>query len=301
MRPHLSISPPARRCCRCRCSRRRSATSSRCRASACRCSRSATARSRSRRSSSGAEADVRALAGIPGQLPGAVPAGRREPAVLDGADEPAPAGRDGRLHRDRRLGEEGDQGGEEGRRGQRGRRRPKADNFNRIPAQDELPLTPGARLRPHDVEQHDLRHASGTTCQTSATCRWSATPRRTSSRRPIDVSRYGLIYAGAQKNLGPSGVTAGDRARRPARAVAPTRCRRCCNYATHAGERSLYNTPPAFGIYILRLVLKWLGPTAGSAAIQRSQRAQGRSCCTPRSTARAFCAAARANRTAARG
>ena len=68
----------------------------------------------------GAEADMRALGRHSGQLQGAVPAGRRQPAVLDGADEPADAGRDGGLHHHRRLGEEGAEGSEEGRRDERG-------------------------------------------------------------------------------------------------------------------------------------------------------------------------------------
>ena len=75
--------------------------------------------------------------------------------------------------------------------------------------------------------------------------------------RPIDVSKFGLIYAGAQKNLGPSGVTVvivrEDLLARSADSL-PT----MLNYKTQAENGSLYNTPPVFGIYILRLVLKWL-------------------------------------------
>jgi phosphoserine aminotransferase len=85
--------------------------------------------------------------------------------------------------------------------------------------------------------------------------------------RKIDVSKYGLIYAGAQKNLGPSGVTVvivrEDLLARSADAL-PT----MMNYKTHAENGSMYNTPPAFGIYILGLVLKWLKGMGGLPAIE---------------------------------
>lgn len=83
---------------------------------------------------------------------------------------------------------------------------------------------------------------------------------------PIDVSRYGLIYAGAQKNLGPAGVTLviirDDIARR-----APSSLPTMLSYATHADSGSLYNTPPAFAIYIVGLVAKWLRGDGGLAAM----------------------------------
>jgi len=86
--------------------------------------------------------------------------------------------------------------------------------------------------------------------------------------RPIDVARYGLIYAGAQKNLGPSGLTIvvirEDLLARSADTL-PT----MLNYKTQAENGSLYNTPPVFGIYILRLVLKWLVGKGGLEAIQK--------------------------------
>ena len=63
------------------------------------------------------------------------------------------------------------------------------------------------RLRPHDVERDDRGRRVARRCRTSATRRSSATPRRDMFSRPIDVAKYGLIYAGAQKNLGPAGVT----------------------------------------------------------------------------------------------
>jgi phosphoserine aminotransferase len=87
--------------------------------------------------------------------------------------------------------------------------------------------------------------------------------------RPIDVSKFGLIYAGAQKNLGPSGVTVvivrEDLLARSSDAL-PT----MLNYKTLADNGSMYNTPPALGIYILRLVLKWMIAQGGLDAIGRT-------------------------------
>src|SRR4029077_2789076 len=76
---------------------------------------------------------------------------------------------------------------------------------------------------------------------------------------PIDVARHALIYAGAQKNMGPAGVTVviirEDLLQRSAekKSSLPT----MLNYAVHAENRSLYNTPPAFAVYALGLVMKW--------------------------------------------
>ena len=85
--------------------------------------------------------------------------------------------------------------------------------------------------------------------------------------RPIDVSKYGLIYAGAQKNLGPSGVTlviVHDDLVKRSPASLPT----MLSYAVHAENKSLYNTPPVFGIYTLGLVAKWLKRLGGLSAIE---------------------------------
>jgi phosphoserine aminotransferase len=85
--------------------------------------------------------------------------------------------------------------------------------------------------------------------------------------RPIDTAKYGLIYAGAQKNLGPSGVTlviVRDDLVKRSPASLPT----MLSYAVQAENGSLYNTPPVFGIYILGLVAKWLKAVGGLGAIE---------------------------------
>lgn len=84
--------------------------------------------------------------------------------------------------------------------------------------------------------------------------------------RPIDVSRYGLIYAGAQKNLGPSGVVLVI-IRKDLIEAAPKNLPTMLQYRTHAKERSLYNTPPTMGIYVMGEVFKWIRDQGGLAAM----------------------------------
>ena len=84
--------------------------------------------------------------------------------------------------------------------------------------------------------------------------------------RPIDIEKYGLIYAGAQKNLGPSGVTLVI-VRDDLLARTPKTLPTMLQYGVHAENKSMYNTPPVFGIYIMRLVLKWVLKQGGLAAM----------------------------------
>jgi phosphoserine aminotransferase len=84
--------------------------------------------------------------------------------------------------------------------------------------------------------------------------------------RPIDVGKYGLIYAGAQKNLGPSGLTLVI-IREDLVSRTPSSLATMLQYGVHVENKSMYNTPPVFGVYIMRLVLKWLLKEGGLAAI----------------------------------
>ncbi|MBM3115430.1 3-phosphoserine/phosphohydroxythreonine transaminase [Jeongeupia naejangsanensis] len=86
--------------------------------------------------------------------------------------------------------------------------------------------------------------------------------------RPVDVSKFGLIYAGAQKNIGPSGLTlviVREDLLGHARPSTPT----MLDYSVHADAESLYNTPPTFGIYVAGLVFKWLLEQGGLAAVEQ--------------------------------
>jgi len=80
--------------------------------------------------------------------------------------------------------------------------------------------------------------------------------------RPIEGGRYGLLYAGAQKNLGPAGVTI-VAVRRELLARVPANLPAMLDYRLLAENKSLYNTPPTFAIYVVGLVLKWLRAHGG--------------------------------------
>jgi phosphoserine aminotransferase len=140
-----------------------------------------------------------------------------------------------------------------------------AENFSRIPRQDELKLTP------------DAAYVHMTTNNTLFGTEWASEPNvgevplvaDTSSdmfSRPIDVSKYGLIYAGAQKNLGPSGVTLVI-IREDLLARSSKSLHTMLNYSVHAENGSMYNTPPCFGIYLMGLVMKWALSQGGLDAV----------------------------------
>ncbi|MCK9862421.1 3-phosphoserine/phosphohydroxythreonine transaminase [Paenibacillus sp. ATY16] len=89
--------------------------------------------------------------------------------------------------------------------------------------------------------------------------------------RPIDISKFGLIYAGAQKNLGPSGVTVVI-VRDDLVQESPKNIPAIFRYDTHAKNKSLYNTPPSFSVYMVNLVLKWIKGNGGVAAMEQLNR-----------------------------
>jgi phosphoserine aminotransferase len=91
--------------------------------------------------------------------------------------------------------------------------------------------------------------------------------------RPIDVRKYGLIYAGAQKNLGPSGVTVVI-VRKDLVERASSNLPTMLQYRTHAKEKSMYNTPPTFGIFVMAEVFEWIKANGGLAAMGERNRAK---------------------------
>ena len=93
--------------------------------------------------------------------------------------------------------------------------------------------------------------------------------------RPLDVSKFGLIFAGAQKNLGPSGVTLvivrkdlAERADKNLPAI--------LQYRTHIKEKSLYHTPPTFAVYILGLMTEWIAAEGALAGMQKRNEAKAK-------------------------
>src|SRR5690606_27979152 len=87
----------------------------------------------------------------------------------------------------------------------------------------------------------------------------------------VDVSKFGLIYAGAQKNIGPAGLTVVI-IREDLIGRAPEDCPVMLDYKTHSESGSLYNTPPTFAIYMAKLVFEWLEELGGLKAIEEINR-----------------------------
>jgi phosphoserine aminotransferase len=142
-----------------------------------------------------------------------------------------------------------------------------ASGFRRIPAPDEIEVRP------------DAAYVHITSNETIAGSQYAAYPDTGAVPligdlssdimcRPTDVSKFALIYAGAQKNLGPSGVTVAivrdDLLQNEAKHL-PTMLR----YVTHSKSKSLYNTPPVYSVYIMNLVLKWIKGFGGLEAMGR--------------------------------
>ena len=141
------------------------------------------------------------------------------------------------------------------------------ENFKRIPKQEELKLDPDAAYvhytsnnTIYGTEWHYIPDVGNVplVCDMSSDI----------FSYPFDISKYGLIYAGAQKNLGPAGVTIVI-IREDLLERSQDSLHTMLNYKIHAENNSLYNTPPVFGIYIVGLVAKWLLNLGGLEAIAK--------------------------------
>ncbi len=144
----------------------------------------------------------------------------------------------------------------------------KEENFTRIPRQDELDLRADA----------DYVHICYN--NTIFGTKWDYIPETNGVplvadmsscilSEPVDVTKFGLIYAGAQKNVAPAGLTIviarEDLLSEDLDKTVPT----MCNYATMAENESMYNTPPCYPIYICGLVLKWIKGLGGLEAMKK--------------------------------
>jgi phosphoserine aminotransferase len=144
----------------------------------------------------------------------------------------------------------------------------KADNYNRIPRSNELTLTPDAAYV-HITTNNTIEGTQWHTLPNTGTVPLVADASSDIFSRPFDVGRFGLIYAGAQKNLGPSGVTLVVlRADLLSRSHAELPA--MLSYKVQTENNSLYNTPNTFGVYILGLTMKWLKSLGGLAAVAGS-------------------------------
>lgn len=139
----------------------------------------------------------------------------------------------------------------------------KSSNYNHVPHRSECQLNPAAayvHLTSNETIQ-GVQFADDPLFQAPAICDMSSD----FLSRPVDVSRYGLIYACAQKNAGPAGVTVviirDDLLARSSDSLPGY-----LNYREHAEQDSLYNTPCTFGIYTVDLVARWLLDDVGGLA-----------------------------------
>jgi phosphoserine aminotransferase len=149
-----------------------------------------------------------------------------------------------------------------------------ARKFTSVPYEDEITLSPDASY---------VYMASNNTIEGT---QWSDFPDAGKvplvadmssdiASRHIDVSRFGLIFAGAQKNLGPSGVTVVI-VRRDLAERADKNLPTLLQYRTEIKERSLFHTPPTFAVYIVGLVLEWLAAEGGVTAVEKRNEEKAR-------------------------
>jgi phosphoserine aminotransferase len=143
-----------------------------------------------------------------------------------------------------------------------------ADNFTRVPKPHELTLDPQAayvHLTTNNTifgtEWHDVPDTGSVPLVADTSSDMFS--------RPIDIRQFGLIYAGAQKNLAPAGVTLliirDDLLKRTPSSIATM-----MQYPVHAENKSMYNTPPVFAIYVMRLVMTWLVKSGGLEAVEKT-------------------------------
>jgi phosphoserine aminotransferase len=142
-----------------------------------------------------------------------------------------------------------------------------ADKYSRIPTPAELHFRPDASYA-HITANNTIEGTEWKTLPDVADVPLVADASSNILSGPLDVSRFGLIYAGAQKNLGPSGVTLVI-IRDDLLARSDKKLPAMLNYKVQAENNSLYNTPNTFGIYILSLVVGWLKSLGGLPAVAR--------------------------------
>src|SRR5882762_11108501 len=151
-----------------------------------------------------------------------------------------------------------------------------AEKFARLPRRDEMKFSPDASYV-HICTNNTIEGTQWTALPGTGTLTGNAPLVADMSSdiasRPIEVKKYGVIFAGAQKNLGPSGVTVviirKDLAERADKNL-PT----LLQYRTHIKEKSLYHTPPAFAVYVVGLVLEWIESEGGIRGMEKRNDAK---------------------------
>ena len=143
-----------------------------------------------------------------------------------------------------------------------------SENFTRVPRQSELTLDPKAAYV-HYTTNNTIFGTEFHYVPDVGTVPLVADASSDICSGPIDVSKFGLIYAGAQKNLAPAGVTLAI-VRDDLLARTPSTLATMLQYGVHVENKSMYNTPPVFAIYVMRLVLAWLLKRGGLEAVDKA-------------------------------
>jgi phosphoserine aminotransferase len=149
-----------------------------------------------------------------------------------------------------------------------------AEKFARLPRKDEIKYSPDASYV-HMCTNNTIEGTQWTEMPETGGVPLVADMSSDIASRPIDVKKFGIIFAGAQKNLGPSGVTVvivrKDLAERADKNLPTT-----LQYRTFIKEKSLYNTPPTFAIYFVGLVMEWIDAEGGIAGIEKRNNAKAK-------------------------
>jgi len=148
-----------------------------------------------------------------------------------------------------------------------------AEKFTRVPRREEIHLSPEASYT-YLCTNNTIEGTQYTELPASA-APLVADMSSDIASRPINVSKFGLIFAGAQKNLGPSGVTVVI-VRKDLAERADKNLPSLLQYRTHIKEKSLYHTPPTFAVYILGLVTEWVAAEGGLPGMQERNEAKAK-------------------------
>ena len=147
-----------------------------------------------------------------------------------------------------------------------------AEKFTRVPRKDEIKYSADASYV-HMCTNNTIEGTQWTEMPETGSVPLVADMSSDIASRPVNVKNFGLIFAGAQKNLGPSGVTVviirKDLAERADENLPTT-----LQYRTFIKEKSLYNTPPTFAVYVVGLVMEWIESEGGIAGIEKRNHAK---------------------------
>jgi phosphoserine aminotransferase len=150
----------------------------------------------------------------------------------------------------------------------------KEEKFTRVPRADEIKVDPAAAYA-HITTNNTIEGTQFHYVPDAGNVPLIADMSSDFLWKQMEVTKYAMIYAGAQKNLGPSGVTLVV-IRKDLVAAGRKDIPKIFRYETHASNNSLYNTPPTFAIYLVNKVLHWIKDQGGAAAVQKTNEEKGR-------------------------